>query len=271
MPERPADLPDFDSPPVVEVVLGVQLDPMPRLRTAHLGLLWQRFYDEFPSLQEHPPIDTPEEDFGPGESRTITVQLMGPAPVPRHWFLSRDETRIIQVQADRFFFNWRQIRPDEPYPHYEALRREFDRHFAVYEEFLARRGLGVATIRHAEVTYINRITLDPNDFSLGLADVLRIWHPSYGPEAPFLRDAQDVRLVERHVIRHQGEPYARLYISAEPAASQALINLTMRGRPRAGTDLRAALGFFDDGRDRIVRAFTAVTSEHMHARWRRTK
>jgi uncharacterized protein (TIGR04255 family) len=244
---------------------------MPQIRAAHLGLLWERFYDEFPSLQELPTIDTPEEDFGPGQSRTITVQLMGPAPVPRHWFLSRDNTRVIQVQADRFILNWRQMRTGESYPHYESLRREFEQHYVTFAEFLASRGLGTATIRQAEVTYVNRIVVNQPDYSKGLSGVLRNWQPKYGPEAPFLSDADDIRLVERHIVRDSEGPYARLYISAEPAGAQALVNLTMRGRPRGGTDLRAALGFFDIGRDRIVRGFTAVTTERMHALWRRTK
>jgi uncharacterized protein (TIGR04255 family) len=271
MPKRPADLPDYESPPLIEVALGVQLDPMPQVRAAHLGLLWQQYYSDFPSLQELPPIDTPEEEFGPVLTRTITVQLMGLQPVPRYWFLSRDGTRVIQVQSDRFVLNWRRVHPEEPYPRYESLRKEFEQHYLAYLDFLNTRGLGVATIRHAEVNYVNQIQLDPNEHPNGLSDVLRTWRPEYGPEGRFLGKAEEVRLLERHLITDNQGPFARLYISAEPAlTSRLLINLTMRGRPR-GTDLRSSLGFFDSARDQIVRAFTSVTTDRMHSLWRRTK
>lgn len=244
---------------------------MPQIRAAHLGLLWQRFYKEFPSLQELPPIDTPEENFGPNQVRSITVQLMGPGPVPRHWFLSRDQTRVIQVQSDRFVMNWRQVHPEEPYPRYETLRQEFEQHYATYRHFLTEQGLGTVTVRQAEVSYVNRVAIDETKSPKALPDVLRTWRPSYGPEASFLGMPNEVRLVESHLISDKEGPYARLYISAEPALGPAfLINLTMRGRPR-GTGLRSSLAFFDGARDRIVRAFTAVTTEQMHTLWRRTK
>jgi uncharacterized protein (TIGR04255 family) len=244
---------------------------MPQIRAAHLGLLWQRYLKEFPLLQELPPIDTPEENFGPGQVRSITVQLMGPAPVPRHWFLSRDQTRVIQVQPDRFVLNWRQIHPEEPYPRYETLRQEFERHYDTYRHFLAEQGIGTLTVRQAEVNYVNRVALDQTKPPKSLRDVLRTWSPSYGPEASFLATPGEVRLVEGHLIADDEGPYARLYISAEPTLGSALlINVTMRGRPR-GTGLSSSLAFFDGARDRIVRAFTAVTTEQMHTLWRRTK
>jgi uncharacterized protein (TIGR04255 family) len=271
MPPRPADLPDYENPPLAEVALGIQLDPLPQVRAAHIGLLWERFLEEFPGLQEHPPIDMAEEDFGPTRTRTITVQLMGLQPVPRHWFISHDGSRVIQVQPDRFVLNWRRVHQDEPYPRYETLRGEFEHHYKTYLDFLTEQKLGVPTIRHAEVNYVNQIPVDSETQSIGLSDVLRTWRPAYGPEAPFLSVAEEVRIVERHLLSDQEGPYARLYVSVEPGAgSGILINLTMRGRPR-GTDLRATLGFFDLARDRIVRAFTAVTTDRMHTLWRRTK
>ena len=236
-----------------------------------MGLLWQRLYADFPTLQELPPLDTAEEQFGPVQTHTITVQLIGPQPVPRHWFVSRDGTRVVQVQSDRFILNWRRMQPEEPYPRYEALRQEFQQHFRQYTEFLTERKLGTATVRHAEVNYVNQIQLAPGDKPDALSDVIRTWQPNYGPEATFLNPVEDVRLVERHVITDSRGPFARLYISAEPAASgRLLLNLTMRGRPN-GTGHVAAIAFFDMARDRIVRAFTATTTDVMHSVWRRTK
>jgi hypothetical protein len=35
-----ATFPDYERPPVVETVLGVQFDPLPDLCNAHLGAFW---------------------------------------------------------------------------------------------------------------------------------------------------------------------------------------------------------------------------------------
>ncbi len=38
-------LPTFDAPPVAEVALSVQFEPLGSLRSVQLGLLWERFRD----------------------------------------------------------------------------------------------------------------------------------------------------------------------------------------------------------------------------------
>src|SRR5689334_16148372 len=88
--QRPADLPEFERPPVTEVVLGVQLDPLPQLRSAHLGLLWGQLRDELPVLEEHPALDLPEENFESASGGVFTIQLAGTPPVPRQWFINKD-------------------------------------------------------------------------------------------------------------------------------------------------------------------------------------
>ena len=50
-------LPDFDNPPLIEVALSVQFDPLEQLRTPQIGLLWAEFRDRFPVTQEHVPLD----------------------------------------------------------------------------------------------------------------------------------------------------------------------------------------------------------------------
>jgi hypothetical protein len=265
---RPSDLPDFVRPPVAEVVLGVQHDPLPLLRTAHLGLLWSLYRQEYPQLEEHPPIETPEEQFEQGVGQLFEVKLMGSPPVPRQWFISADGCRLIQVQQDRFLHNWRRNTPDAEYPRYESLRESFEHRYGEFIRFIEKESLGTANIRQAEVSYINPLAQGNGWDQQGqLERVVRMWTPSYGPglECP----PEDVRFVQRHLISdHQG-PYARLYVSIEPVVSGALVlNLTVRGRPRGGT-LPAAMDFFDMARERIVRAFAAVTTDEMHRVWGR--
>ena len=50
-------LPDFENPPLVEVALSVQFEPIEQMRTPQIGLLWTEFRHRFPVTQEHPPVD----------------------------------------------------------------------------------------------------------------------------------------------------------------------------------------------------------------------
>src|ERR1700722_7390502 len=60
---RPADLPEFGVPPLTEVVLGAQFDVIPGFLTPYVGLIWQRFRDSFPFIEEHPPVPPVFETF----------------------------------------------------------------------------------------------------------------------------------------------------------------------------------------------------------------
>jgi uncharacterized protein (TIGR04255 family) len=269
---RPPNLPDFDNPPVVEVALGVQLDPMPAVAAAHLGLLWAQYTDEFPNLEEHGPIDIAEEEFGDvAPAPAFQVEVVGKPPVPRYWFVSKDGTRLLQVQQDRFIHNWRRQGPATEYPRYEALRQSFDERFRTYASFVHERDLGQVNIRQAEITYVNRI--DPvTGWSpqIQLDRIVRMWSPNYDTTL-LADDIELVRLGQRHIIRDAQGPYARLYVSADPAAGSTIIlNLAVRGRPRR-PGLEGAIEFFDMGRDRIVRAFAAVTTAEIQSIWGRTQ
>jgi uncharacterized protein (TIGR04255 family) len=106
---RPADLPDFDEPPVVETVLSVQFDPLTEMRTAHLGLFWNEFRTDFPKTAERPPLGRIFEQF-PETPRTrlgLELQSYENPPVPRLCFVTAQGNEMIQVQSDRFIRNWR--------------------------------------------------------------------------------------------------------------------------------------------------------------------
>ena len=66
--KRPPDLPDFNKPPVTETILSLQFEPIAKMTAVHVGVLWQRFREQFPLVEEHP---TTAAHFGkvrPGDS-----------------------------------------------------------------------------------------------------------------------------------------------------------------------------------------------------------
>ncbi len=110
MSSRSEQLPSFDRPPVVEVVLSVQFEPLVSLHTPQLGLLWKEFEARFPKTEDQPPLPPSIEQFGRRSMPPVSfsIQEIDGATPPRVWFLNREETELIQVQQDRFIVNWRQ-------------------------------------------------------------------------------------------------------------------------------------------------------------------
>ncbi len=54
---RANDLPDFESPPVVETGLSVQFQQLRQLRVTHFGLFWHEIKNRYPRTEEHPALE----------------------------------------------------------------------------------------------------------------------------------------------------------------------------------------------------------------------
>jgi uncharacterized protein (TIGR04255 family) len=84
-PGREARLPEFEKPPVVEVVLSIQFKPLALFRTPHVGLFWLKFREKFPTLQESVPIQPSFEEPGSRPVKTgIRFEAVQIPPVPRY-------------------------------------------------------------------------------------------------------------------------------------------------------------------------------------------
>src|SRR5437762_5745279 len=85
-------LPEFDNPPVNEVVCGVLFKSIDTLLTPYLGVLWERFKREYPTCQEVPPIIPVIEQFGDGPALNRHAFAEIP-PLPRAWFVHENGNR----------------------------------------------------------------------------------------------------------------------------------------------------------------------------------
>jgi uncharacterized protein (TIGR04255 family) len=280
--ERPTDLPDFENPPLVEVVLGVQFSELRRFRTFHAGLLWESKFRKagFPKCVEKPPIEPVFENFGmpsEGQPRVRLVQMPGPI-VPRLWFINDDQTELVQVQSDRFLHNWRQGQGDRSYPRYETVRGRFFEELEQLETFLSEEQIGSIEPNQCEVTYVNHI---------GIQDLVP-WHHLDKIFAFFkseisqtrqdhgaITELEDGQFSFRQVIRDtlNRVPVGRLYLDAQAARESEgkpiiRLSLTARGRPTS-PNLQGVADFMDIGRLAIVDTFTAITTNDMHELWGR--
>jgi len=267
---RPADLPDFYDPPVVETVLSVQFDPLTEMRTAHLGLLWNGFRAEFPKTEERPPLARIFEQF-PETSRTrlgLELQSYENPPVPRLCFVTAKGNEMIQIQPDRFIRNWRKEGVEETYPRYERNKASFERDFAVFQEFVTANRLGKVRINQCEVTYVNHILSGAGWRDFG--DVDKIFSFWRSPTDPIPGRPADLGAHARFVIpADDGTPAGRLHVEIQPAfrasdhKAMYVFHLTARGQAGEGFE------FFDLGRRWIVKSFATLTLPQMHEVWKR--
>ncbi len=269
---RPKDLPDFRKPPVAETVLSLQFEPIPGLTSAHLGLLWERFRQDLPLVEEHAPLPPAFEKFEPPSPTQVEVMIDEKPPLPRLWFLNHTKTELIQVQPNRFIHNWRKMEGLEPYPHYEPIREKFRGEAATLETFLRDEGLGVLAVNQCEVTYVNHIEPAGVWERPGcLEKVFRMW--SGLPYTEFLPNPEDAGLHMRFVMLNEtGKRVGRLHAVVQPAWKKTdnspimALNLTARGAP-IGEGIDAAFTFFDLARRWIVKGFADLTTPEMHRVW----
>lgn len=268
--------PDFARPPVVEVALGVQFDDLPRLGAFQIAAFWDKHLKaEFPDVEQQPPVANVQETFGPPARHGIPLSVqVGPPPL-RFWMSDTGKTGLVQVQRNRFVFNWRRGEDaGSEYPRYPYVREQFQRHFGEFASFVAGEGLGTLTLNQCEATYVNVISAQSKgDGHAFVGDFLAL-HGSTNSE--FLGDIESAELSYHYVMREpeSNEPVGRLHATASPRLSAEsmkavyLLQMVARGRP-LGSGLDGALAFLDLGREHIVRGFADITTQRIQEVWGR--
>lgn len=269
-----AGLPDFDHPPVIETVLSVQFGSLKNLTTPHFGIYWERVRKKYKRIEVVPPIVTEIEDFG-GEKKSFspqtTIQFSLQSPDVRCWFIDESGNHLIQIQRDRFIHNWRKVRGDEEYPHYERIQPVFKEEWLQFCSFLREEKLEAPEVIQCEVTYVNHIELDgPAKSFSEMHRVIHGWS-SIVPTRSFLPKPEQLNI---NCSYEMTDKRGRLYISLQPvirsrdAKEVIQLNLTARGKPNS-SDVGQIMEWLDLGREWIVRGFTDFTSDEMHNYWRR--
>jgi len=261
----PRTLPEFDIPPVAETVLGVEFAQLPKFGAAHYGLYWATIKDRFPTHQVVPALDT-FADEKPSR-KGISLQLLSHPPF-RCWFINREQTDLIQVQNDKFLYNWRKVVGSEAYPRFdEYTKPAFEREWNGFTEFLANNQLGVPLIRRFEITYVNHLEKgrEWND----LRDVSRITRFLSVPQGTLLQVPQAIESSVQYKFDR-----GTLRIVLQPAIRHAdgkeIMQLSLTARVKPVGDGTSEVGdSLSLGREWIVKGFTEFTTSEMHSIWRR--
>lgn len=268
MKMRPSHLPDYKSPPLNEVVLGVQFNQPAGYQQIRAGEVWALYRPKYPLVEEQPPLPPSFEIFGGRPANVLQIGFATGATHDRFWFLSESKDELIQFQADRLLHNWRKVGDGmNPYPRFERMIEKFRLELQTLETYFATLALQKLTVNQCEVSYINHIILGDNP------------NPDAWLRFLTLCDASrpdDISVGIRRVLKDKdAKPLGRLTIEANsgftPKGEQILVvTLTVRGAPQ-GTTISDAIKFICDGRDTIITTFAEITTDSAQKIWERVQ
>lgn len=262
-------LPSYDRPPVTEVACSVLFSPLEALLAAHIGLLWQRFQPEYPFCDDFVPIAPRIEVFGKLNIEP-KLELSNIPELPRVWFINDDETKIVQIQRDRFVHNLRKVSVESEYPKYSTILKAFQNYLANFDDFLAETEIGQIQPLQYELSYINQIP--QGEGWLTLEDIGKIFPDVSWKTSPqrFLAHPQSISWA---AIFDRPDEFGRLHTSVKRVILNdrptLLFELTVRGI--GSYNSRETLeNWFDIAHEWIVRAFADLTGEEAQTQlWQR--
>lgn len=180
-------MPHFKKPPIVEVVMGVFFEPIAALDAMLLGTYWSERKSDYPKRKLAPAV----------ADRPGLLVSAGVTPT-RCWLESDDEQYLVQLQPDRFYFNWRRRHADYPrFGDYGGESGVCARGLREYEQFAGfclREAEARPTVRRVELNKVDRVRYADRD---ELAKLV----PLTAHLAPLVRSADpelDLRIAERH-------------------------------------------------------------------------
>jgi len=244
----------FSNPPLTEVVCGIVFDAS-EFSSVHFGVYWSKIRQRFPLLpKDQPPI-------APGGQINLSIF----PPLRRVWFESENKQELVQIQSDRFYYNWRKQDEGDNYPRFK--RNIYPRFTNEWNEFYQwwteEVNLVLLPVQY-ELTYINQI-----DKNFG-------WSSPADNQKIFTFEGRDwngfLGSPESHVFALQfslPDNLGTLSVSGKQALSSVnedpvmLLELTARS---LDADLELD-EWFGIAHERIVTGFVDLTKSSIHKEW----
>lgn len=250
----------YTNPPVIEVVSGFVLQPVQGLTLPHFGLFWHRIRDEYPEAKHAAPL-------GLDESLVLDPDV-GLLPPPRIWLIGKAQDQLIQLQRDRFYFNWREGPHKSQYVSYAEIFKRFQAAWELYAGFLADVALAPPIIRECELTYINHVPVSAGWTSMD--DAGRVFVPLACPRGStgFLPIPRSIAWTATFELPDaKGRLAAKIHpaFRGEQRESILVLELSAKGLG-AGTNDDAIEGWFETAHEWIVKGFEDLTSPDIQRR-----
>lgn len=238
---------------------------MPLFSLGDYGLFWSEILAEFPVSEVMDPVPVDIEQFGRFQPAQTKLEIMPADSLPRAAFRNAEAGELIQVQPDRFGFNWIKTGGDHEYPHSEATLDRFFQLFELFSYYISKRGLGDISIIQCELTNVNIIPVsDVGQSFADIATVLKL--------APLSVNFAQLQLENQLVgskyliLDHKGEPIGRVHALGQPSLripdkeEVYRLDISARGAPLS-PDIEGVRQFFDQAVSAVNGVFLAsVTS-----------
>ncbi|MFV0443189.1 MAG: TIGR04255 family protein [Planctomycetaceae bacterium] len=267
--------PTFANPPAMERVLSVQFRELPAFELQHYGMWYEQIKNRYPLTTRQPRLPRIIEQF-PYKPVPQRFQFgVETAPeLPHCVFAAEGQTRLLQLQPDRFAMNWRR-KPGDEYRRFNDTKADFFGLLEEFRRFCLGTGLGEVSTDMFEVTDVNQIDCPPGRGTAEfVADVFEgidlqppedaaSWLPyPFGTTFNRLYDFGDLL----------GRLYAEISVVADSDHEYILYKLTARARIEPSTceqDLEARLQLAHDW---VVKGFVATTRKPIrNSEWRQVE
>ncbi len=247
----------FDAPPLAEVSLGCTFLPRPDFLVPHFGAFWERIKKDFPDVAHAGQIVNIND--GP---------LLGDDGImlPRVWYVSADKARLVQLQQNRFHFNWRKTSDSAAYVRFPAIHAQALGLWDVFGAYvLEATGSAIQPLSN-ELTYTNIVSsAGKSPFELA-DDTLR--------DAAWCRGQRfldaPTALAHSYTFEVPGNVGDMSVViatgrRADDGSGVLKIDLTVRGR--SGEEQRLGPWALK-AHDLLIQAFKDLTTPAMHQHWK---
>lgn len=254
----------FARPPVIEVALAFEFQPVAEIGVVQLARLADLWSDEYPSVEEQPPLPTNPPVGLPGQLPAMFVTIG--APSIRLWLVGQDGSQLLQVQRDRLILNWRRLDSHHDYPRYQVLRPKFLAAVTRMLDFVAQQTSGTIHPSAVEVSYVNEIPVSSDSAELRLETALRTLNVVPGRlEGPVLtQTSQSFPATSPYNLP------ATLFVASNsvgrgPNAAQLTLNYRAAVSPDAVVD--QIMHTVDVGHADVVSSFAALATDEARQVW----
>ena len=254
-------LPSYKNPPINEVVCGMRFHTPAELRIPHIGILWNKFREDYPNIQHAQPISSTK-----GE---LLFDIATGIPLPRVWFINKSDDQLIQFQFDRFYFNWRRRQND--YPRYSEVIKNFKVIMHTIQAMFKQLNLGELKPVELELSYINHI---PQGQGWETIDDLLMIFNDFKWKKSSKRLLSSPKKVSWDLEFDLPEQNGRMNVSLKQAVrlddKTPLLVLELKTKGIIDTkDENVVFAWYDLAHSWIVQGFTDLTTKKIQKLWER--
>lgn len=272
-PQRAAiALPEFENPPINELVCGAQFESIGKWQTPHFGLFWERVKEEYPEFEDQNPLVTLGDPTGRDSVKLRAENgsgAMSKLPMRRVWLIDRSRQYLMQVDPPRFLHNWRRLKETDPYPRFQTAYAKFMQSLDQFTRFVRESSLGEPRFDLYELSYINHIVGGEGSAPSDLYKHLSCYQCD--PESRFVGKPEGLQMSFRFPLAGKR---GILVVDAKSGKRKSdnrdvlILDLTARGSAESGgKDMQE---WYDLAHETIVRGFVELTTPEAHKVWRRT-